>query len=117
MSSVTSCLSFPLMSLYAATKSFIDKFSVSSSYSSSIETLTIRCFSFSSDITYGIKPNIIIADPREIVLNSFKTLGRRRVCYGTLSHHIQYFVSLLIPDYFFASIMKVLIRFAKNLFE
>ncbi|XP_078366081.1 inactive hydroxysteroid dehydrogenase-like protein 1 isoform X2 [Oculina patagonica] len=92
MSSSAGQLPTPQMTVYAATKEFVDSFSRALAYeysSSGVEVQSLRPFYVATAMTYGAKPSIAVPSPETYVKNALNTLGVSRRNTGYWSHAIQ----------------------------
>ncbi|PFX24480.1 inactive hydroxysteroid dehydrogenase-like protein 1 isoform X1 [Stylophora pistillata] len=92
MSSSAGELPTPQMTVYAATKEFVDSFSRALAYEYSpqgIEVQSLRPFYVATAMTYGTKANIVVPSPETYVKSALYTLGLSRRNTGYWSHGIQ----------------------------
>lgn len=92
MSSSAGQLPTPQMTVYAATKEFVDSFSRALAYeysSHGVEVQSLRPFYVATAMTYGAKPSIAVPSPETYVKNALATLGHSRRNTGYWSHAIQ----------------------------
>ncbi|KAJ7370573.1 Inactive hydroxysteroid dehydrogenase-like protein 1 [Desmophyllum pertusum] len=92
MSSSAGQLPTPQMTVYAATKEFVDSFSRALAYEYSaqgVEVQSLRPFYVATAMTYGVKPSIAVPSPDTYVKNALNTLGVSRRNTGYWSHAIQ----------------------------
>nr|CAB3254199.1 estradiol 17-beta-dehydrogenase 12 [Phallusia mammillata] len=92
----------PFVSMYSATKMFVDCFSkcMHSEYSDKgIISMSIMPFTVSTKMTHNPSTNLIVLTPANYVSSALKTIGRCRRSYGCLSHAIQGKVIEALPDF------------------
>ncbi|KAI8783593.1 very-long-chain 3-oxoacyl-CoA reductase, partial [Biomphalaria glabrata] len=93
----------PLLSLYSASKAFIDVFSRCLQQEYSSHGITIQCISpffVVSKLSKMRKSNLLVPSPTALVKSALNTVGVLANTTGYWSHEIQALVMSVVPSYF-----------------
>lgn len=113
ISSFTALFPIPLLSLYSATKVFIDHFSQSLHYEYKDKGIIIQSvlpFYVSTNMTKNISTNFMIPSPQKFTESALKTIGIEKRTFGFITHKIFGKFTQLVGNY-----LKM--RFAFNHFK
>ncbi|XP_073515503.1 inactive hydroxysteroid dehydrogenase-like protein 1 isoform X3 [Phyllobates terribilis] len=107
VSSITSWKPIPLMTVYAASKAFMDSFTRAVHYEYSSQGIFIQCLSPGFVVTKmtgfaGIlrKKSLFVALAREYARGAVRTIGVSLRTTGYWSHSIKMFIAHRMPEYF-----------------
>ena len=98
----------PLLSLYAATKQFVDCFSKCIAYEYKDAGIIVQCvmpYFVATKMSKIRKPNWFAPSPETFVKSSLKTIGKSYRSYGCLSHAIQGAIFSSIPQGLYMSMV------------
>ncbi|CAG9321377.1 unnamed protein product [Blepharisma stoltei] len=99
LSSASTVLTMPMISLYSGTKCFGDRFMLALYNETDADILCVRPLAVSSNMTENYKPNLVLDDPKDLVEPSLKCLGRIDICYGSWKHIFYYFLLYGLPSW------------------
>lgn len=117
LSSSAGELPTPQMTVYAATKEFIDNFSRALAYEYSfhgVEIQSLRPFYVATAMAYGTKPSIAVPSAETYVKHALQTLGLSRRNTGYWSHSVQGWFQGFCPEWLWmwgASLLNDQIRY------
>lgn len=107
VSSASALQPTPLLSLYAASKQFVDCFSKSLSAEYSSKGIIVQCvmpYFVSTKMSKIRKSSLFVPTPDSYVRNTMKTIGRTNRTYGCPAHALQAGVYGLIPESLYFSV-------------
>lgn len=108
ISSASALQPTPLLSLYAASKQFVDCFSKSLSAEYSSKGIIVQCvmpYFVTTKLSKIRKASLFIPTPDNYVKSTIKTIGKTNRTYGCITHALQAFVVGCLPEslYFYTS--------------
>jgi len=112
ISSASALQPTPLLSLYGASKQFVDCFSKSLSAEYSSKGIIVQCvmpYFVTTKLSKIRKSSLFIPTPDSYVKSTMKTIGRTNRTYGCAAHALQAAVYGCVPEslYFFASLKSL----------
>ena len=112
VSSASALQPTPLLSLYAASKQFVDCFSKSLSAEYSSKGIIVQCvmpYFVTTKLSKIRNPSLFIPTPDNYVKSTIKTIGRTTRTYGCVAHALQGFIVQCLPEsiYFNMSLMSL----------
>ncbi|KAM9313328.1 very-long-chain 3-oxoacyl-CoA reductase-B-like [Gastrophryne carolinensis] len=102
MSSEAGSRPYPYMTIYSATKGFVDYFSRALHTEYQSKGIIVQCVMpllVSTNLTENVKTNILVKTPEEFAREALNTVGLTNRTSGCLSHSIQsYFLHKILPN-------------------
>ncbi|KAM8972612.1 very-long-chain 3-oxoacyl-CoA reductase-like [Pelodytes ibericus] len=100
---------YPMITLYSATKAFMDFFSCGLHTEYKSYGVTVQCvmpLMVSTNMTRNVETNRLVKSPESFAREALNTVGYTKRTSGCLSHSLQsYFLHRIFPDFFLQSTM------------
>jgi 17beta-estradiol 17-dehydrogenase / very-long-chain 3-oxoacyl-CoA reductase len=103
ISSYSALFPMPLLSLYSATKVFVNNFSIALNFEyieKGIQIQSVLPFYVSTNMTKNIKNNLMIPSAQQYVRSALKTVGIEKQTFGYFVHKVIAFFQSLVCDSF-----------------
>lgn len=91
----------PLLTVYSATKAYVDFFSRAANVEYASKGIIVQSLNpyFVSTKLSGMRPSLIAPKPSKFVADALNTLGSQQVTNGCLLHNIQGWITESIPEF------------------